>query len=493
MKLNFVTRKKLFFFIVIPAVAILLLFLLNLFVRNKIKDRLQELDSQISYEDLDVNIYFNRYSLEEVKTQQDLFSLGAKKVIFKGISYSGFLFDNELQLDKLEMQEPQITYFTGVQQDGKKKAGERQVKIGEIVLSNGNFSSKENDTAATTLFLKFPQVKLKPGKNFSSLNFDSYQIAVDSAYVKMNEEHYIDVGSAEAEDGEVRITDFRIASFYPKNEFDRKIPYEKDRIDLKVPHISLQDLQIKKVNDTLHIKDSKIQISEAFLEIYRNKLVADDTRRKPLYNEMLRNAPVKLNLKQVFVEKSEIIYEELVQEDRPAAVIRFTQVDGEIENLQNISDSLPQPQVTANAHFMRGTPVSLTWSFPVFDYLNQFEVSGEFGKINGEALDPFLVPAMDVRARGQIYKILFNFYGNDDLLKGDYAMDYDKLKVVILKDEGTEKKNILSALANLLVENEGEAGFQEKEISVERNKQRSYWNYLWLGLREGFIDIVKQL
>lgn len=487
-------RKRLFSFIIVPAVILLLLFLLNLFVKNKIENRLQEIDSQITYQDLDVNIYFNRYSLEEVKTRQNKFSLGAKKVIFKGVSYSSLLFDNELELNKLEMQEPKITYFTGVQQDGKKKAGGRQVKIGEILLTNGDFSSKENDSADTSLFIKFPRVKLKPGGgDIRSLNFDSYDIKVDSAYAKMNEEHYIGVGSAEAEDGNVHISDFQITSFYPKDEFDRKIPYEKDRIDLKVPHISLQDLQIKKVNDTLHIEDSKMTISDAFLEIYRNKLVADDTRRKPLYNEMLRNAPVKLNLKQILLEKSEIIYEELVQEHRPPAVLRFTQVEGEIKNLQNISDSLPQPQVSASAHFMRGTPVSLTWSFPVFDDLNQFEVSGEFGQIKGEALDPFLVPAMDVRARGQINKILFNFYGNDDQLKGDFAMDYDELKVELLEEKGSGKKNILSALANLLVENEGEAGFQEKEISVERNKQRSYWNYLWLGLREGFIDVVKQL
>lgn len=367
------------------------------------------------------------------------------------------------------------------------------MKIGEIHLRNGTFSRKDNDSSTNNLHLKFPEVELKfRNKNVSDFDVGNYRVELDSVFLKMNEEHYISTGSVEAENGKVGVSDFAITSFYSKDEFDRNIPYEKDRIDLKVPRISMENLNLEERKDTLYIEDSKMTISEAFLEIYRNKLNPDAPNRKPLYNELLREAPIKLNLQQVLVEKSEIIYEELVQEDHPAAVIRFTQVEGEINNLQNLSDSLPQPQITARANFMRGTIVSLNWTFPVFDPLNRFTVSGEFGEIHGEALDPFLIPAMDVQARGKIKEISFSFSGNEDMLEGNFAMDYESLKVELLKDEGKKKKNFLSALANLLVENEGEVGEQEKSISVERNKKRSFWNFLWLGLRQGFIEVVRQ-
>ncbi|WP_156879254.1 hypothetical protein [Salinimicrobium xinjiangense] len=484
-------RKKLLLFIALPLGIILLLYLLNLFVKQKVESRLQELDSDVSYADLDVNIYFNRYRLEDLKTSQDQFSIGAKKVIFKGVSYSKLLFDGALVIDELEVQEPEIVQIRN-RKKGEKKSSDEQVKIKRFFLSNGTFSSKESNTADASVYLRFPEVNLKPGEDMGNLQFESYKVKLDSVWLKMNAEHYINIGSAEAEDGRVKVSDFKIASFYPKPEFDRNIPYEKDRIDLKIPRITLQNLTFNKLNDTLHLTEPKMVISEAFLEIYRNKLLADDTRRKPLYGELLRKAAVKLNFEQVQVENSEIIYEELVQEGRQAGVIRFSGVEGEINHLNNLRDSLPEPKVSAQANFMRGTLVTLELDFPVFDDLSSFRASGGLGEIEGEALDPFIIPVMDFQVRGEINDISFNFYGNDDVMEGDFTMDYDSLKVELLKDDGTKKRNILSALANLLVENKGEAGKQEHHIQVERNKQRSFWNFLWLGLRKGFIETVEQ-
>jgi hypothetical protein len=471
---------------------LLLLFLLNLFVKHKIESRLQELDPEISYEELGVNIYLNRYHLEDLQTRQPQFSLSARKLNVKGISYTKLISDGSLEIDEIEVLEPEIVQFK--KETGREKQDrDMDVKIGHILLSNGNFSSKESDTSEATIFLSFPELRLKPGaggiKNFQP---ESYWVELDSAYVKMNEEHYINVGGVEGENGKIELNDFRISPKYPRADFDRRIPYEKDHINLKIPRISFENFSFQRLQDTLHLTESKMLISEAFLEIYRNKLLPDDTRPKPLYNELLRNAPVKLNFEQVLVENSEIIYEEQVQEDRQAGIIRFTNVEGEINHLNNLRDSLPETQVSAQASFMRGTFVSLKLEIPVFDDFNSFRASGGLGEIEGEALDPFIIPAMDVQLRGKINDISFNFFGNDDVMEGDFVMEYESLEVELLKDEGTEKKGFLSFLANLLVKNEAEAGRQENRIEVERDKQRSFWNFLWLGLRKGFIETVEQ-
>lgn len=469
------------------------MFLLNIFAKQKIENRLQELDAPISYADLGVNIYTNRYRLEEVQTQQARFSLGAKDIIFTGVSYSSLLFGGELKIDKLEVREPQIIYFKGAEAE-EDKSSDEQIRIGEILLSNGNFSSKENDTSTTnSIYVSFSEVKLEPlDQNIDDFEFENYNVELDSVYLKMNEEHYIDMGSVGAENGNISITDFAIVPFFPKAEFDQQIPYEKDRIDLKVPDISLEKFKLEGLNDTLHVGSSKMTISDAFLEIYRNKLLKDDERRKPLYNELLREAPVKLDIEKILVENSEIIYEEQIQEGREAAVIRFTDVSAEIKNLSNLraADSI-QPVITANASFMRGTPVHLNWTFPVFEAGNNFNISGGFGALEGEALDPFLVPALDLQARGDINSIDFSFKGNEDTMTGTFTLNYDELEVELLKEEGEEKRSFLSAIANLFVKNEAEP--EDESIGVVRNKQRSFWNYVWLGLREGFMETVSRL
>lgn len=462
-------------------------------MKNEISTGLEELDQKISYEDLNVNILFNRFSLEKVQTRQDNLSISAKNVKIQGVSYSQVLFNNEIEINKLLIDEPQIIQFPADTSESK-KLSDRSIKIDEIQIVNGSFSKKENDSAEVSIYLRFPKIKIKPqNAEFEHLKPQSYELHLDSVYTKMNAEHYIDVDDIKAENGSVDISHFKIIPFDPKEVFDQKIPYEKDRISLEIKSITLDSLAFEAQNDTLHFRDSKMQISEAFLEIYRNKLIRDDPRKKPLYNELLRELPVKMHFEKILVISSEIIYEEQVKEGREAAVIRFSGLEGEIENLHNLKGELPQPQVNARAHFMRGTPVSMTWTFPVFDPANNFAVSGNFGSLEGEALDPFLIPAMDIQTRGEINGINFNFSGHENVMDGDFEMDYKELEVQILKNDGTEKRSIVSAIANLFVENEGDTGGENERIEVERDKQRSFWNYLWLGLRKGFLEVAGQL
>jgi hypothetical protein len=209
---------------------------------------------------------------------------------------------------------------------------------------------------------------------------------------------------------------------------------------------------------------------------------------------LLREAPLYLNFEKVLVENSEIVYEEQVKPEDGPAIVRFTAVNADINNLHNIRELKSQPKITANADFMRGTPINMDWTFPVFDPQDKFQISGSFGSLEGEALDPFLVPSMNARARGTVNNVYFNFYGNDDILQGDYRMEYDTFKIELLTKGKEKEKGFLSSIANLFVDNkqEPDEGGGE-DVKVERNKHRSFWNYAWKGLREGLIDAVGQL
>lgn len=487
-------KKKITWTLSIVGGIILLLFLANFFVKQRLQ---KELDARLqasAYNDLNVNIFLNRFSIEDVHIEKDRFALDAEKVKATGLSYYKFLFQNELEIGELELISPKVKIFPK-DTASQSVEGKREVLINKISVSNGSFSKQSSDSAAATFFTLIPQAvvhNINTGMEISEIG--SYRVELDSMYLKMNAEHYIDVGHLMAEDGHVNISDFKIRSFFSKSEFDQRIEVEKDRVILDVNDISLDSLSFKMRNDSLYLKNPEMTIRQANLNIYRNKAVPDDPSTVPLYSKMLREAPFFINFERVLVENSEIIYEERVRaEDRPA-VVRFAALNGKIDNLHNIRELSSQPKITANADFMRGTPVNIDWTFPVFDPQDKFEISGNFGRLEGEALDPFLVPALNARARGTINNVYFNFYGNDDVLRGDYRMEYDEFKVELLKQETGEKKGFLSSLANLLVDNRqepDEGGGQE--VKVERTKNRSFWNYIWKGLREGLLDAVGQL
>ncbi|WP_324720760.1 hypothetical protein [Salinimicrobium sp. HB62] len=488
------SSKKIFWIIGVVAGLILLMFLTNFFVKQKIEQALDERFQSSAYEDLSVNIFLNKFSIEDVKIDLERLSINAEKISASGISYSKYLFSNKIDLDELEFTSPEVDFFPADSAKEKSSGKDREVLIRSISVQDGRLSKKASDTASASFFAHIPRAVVKnvsPGMELSGLK--DYSIDLDTVYLKMNSEHYIDVGKFSAKNGQVDISSFRIRSFYPRSQFDRVIPFEKDQITLDVKGISLDSLLLKRRKDSLYLTNPKMTVTNANLTIYRNKLLKDDATTKPLYSKMLRELPFYLNFDLVQVENSEIIYEEQVKEEGGPGIVRFAGINGEIKNLHNIKELEDQPKITANADFMRGTPVSIDWTFPVFDPQDRFHISGRFGHLEGEALDPFLVPSLDVQARGTLNEVYFNFYGNDEVLRGDFRMDYEDFKIELLNKK-YNKKGFFSAIANLFVDNEqepDEGGGQD--VRVERTKNRSFWNYVWKGLREGLIDAVGQL
>ena len=486
-------KKKTIWILSAVAGVILLLFLTNLYVKNRIQEELNHQLQASEYEDLSVNIFLNRFSVAKVKVEQEQFAGTIEEVKLKGLSYFKILFGNEVEIDELELLSPEIRFFAS-DTSSEKSASQRKVQINEFRIKNGIFSKQSSDTTANSIYARVTSAEvsdLQPEMQVSDIK--SYDIKLDSIFLKMNAEHYIDVGSLAAEDGKVNISDFKIRSFYPRTDFVQKIPYEKDHITLDVEKITLDSLNLEMRNDSLYFQNPQLKISGASLNIYRDKQLPDYPGVKPLYSKMLREAPIYLNLENVRVENSEIVYEEQVKAQGGPAIVRFAGVNGEINNLHNLKELSSQPKIRANADFMRGTPVNIEWTFPVFNVQDRFEISGRFGRLEGEALDPFLIPSMDARARGTVNNVYFNFYGNDDVLQGDFRMEYDEFKVELLNEE-EEKKGFLSSIANLFVDNEQEPDEDGREdVQVERTKNRSFWNFAWKGLREGLIDVVGQL
>ncbi|WZL87771.1 hypothetical protein VS868_09120 [Salinimicrobium sp. 3283s] len=472
---------------------ILLLFLANLYVKNSIEQQLDEKLQASGYNDLSVNIFLNRFSVENLKLDERRFAGSIDKVKVNRLSYTEYLFNNNIEVDEFEIISPSLTFFPK-DTSAKKSSAQQQVHVKNLRVKNGSFSKQPSDTAAATMYAHIPTARvedIKSGMQLSGLK--NYQLELDTLYLRMNPEHYIDVGSVSAQNGQIDISDFKIRSLFTREEFVQRIPYEKDYVRLDVEKITLDSLNFEMRNDSLYLRNPKMTVARAQLDIYRNKLVADYPNEKPLYSKMLREAPIFLNFEKVEVKNSEIVYEEQVEGAEKPAIVRFAAVNGEINDLHNLKELDTQLKITANADFMQGTPVSIDWTFPVFNPQDKFQISGNFGTLEGEALDPFLIPSLNARARGTVNSVYFNFYGNDDVLQGDFRMEYDEFKVELVNKE-KEKKGFLSAIANLFVDNEqepDEGGGQD--VRVERTKNKSFWNYAWKGLCEGLLDAVGQL
>ena len=287
----------------------------------------------------------------------------------------------------------------------------------------------------------------------------------------------------------VLIRDFKILPKYSKAGHQKTISVEKDRYDLKIDSIQMNNFRWSVQNDSLKIQNSFTGIHSVNFQIYRDKLQPDDDTFKPLYSRMIRQLPILLQLDSVKVSNTYIQYEENIHPDREAGMVEFSNLNGSIKNITNInmnSEDFPRTIIDVNASFMKTAPLTVHWEFDISNKSDRFQINGEMGRLPAEQMNKFLKPAMNVEATGEILNMYFNFYGNNTQGSGDMRLEYKDFKVEVLRKDGKRKNKIISALANLIVKNKAlndKANY--KEISFTRDKTKSFWNYFWNLIKNG--------
>lgn len=478
------------------------LFFLNNFLENKVENKIKEAGgAALSFENLDISLLQRKLVLEEVKYKKSGKIITAPKVVLKGIQFLEFLSKEELVINHVLVKEPNIIINNEKDTTEATSKFSQNITIKNFEAINGKFRIQKNDS--TKFLLSFPEFQLSEVLIDSvtinekiPFSYNSYHILGDSLRLEMDELHEISAGKIILNKTNVSIKDFRITPLKDKGEFQNYLDFEKDRITLLVDSINMDDLKFDFINDSLHLNSPNINISGADIQLYRDKTLPDNTEKIVLYGELLKKASVRLNFENIEIEGSKIAYEERISPDEPAAGVNFHKIRGKIENFTNIqpvANDFPPTKINLHAIFMEVTPISLEWTFNVGSTNEEFLISGVFGTVPAPAINNYLSLSMNIAAQGKIESLAFTFSGNDDVAKGDVQVKYDNFQVVVLDEEGEEKKGFLTAIANLFVDNDGNSGsYTVEDVKVTRDKTKSFWNYIWSGIKKGFLKGISQ-
>lgn len=485
-------------------VLILILGLLfgNWYLKKEIKTELdkEEYSKNLSYEELSVNILTQNASLNRPGWESDEVHFEADKIQLKNFDIWNYLSNDIFEIEELFLLNPQVIIFDDASPDEEpgEEDMEEKIKIGKFSLVKGTLQIKDNPEAEDDLFLSLLTLELA-GINIDKsttafvIPFDYKELTMetDSLFYDLNAEHTLGIEKIILKEGNLEASNFKLKPKFSRVEHDRLIPYEKDRANVDINSVIFRNFDWNFLNDSLMVASPLVEIKGANAEIYRNKMLPDDQRIKPMYSEMLRDLGIKIKLDSIALTESRIVYEENLLEDRPPGTLTFSSVQATILNLTNVdmeSGDFPVTTVEARAHFMEQSRLTLNWEFDVSNLQDEFQINGSFAGINAKAINPFMKPAMNVETEGTIESLFYNFYGNKHKATGEMKLAYREFKISILKDGEEEKKSFLSGLVNLILKNDVvNDDVSHENINVERDKTKSVWNYFWLCIREGSI------
>ena len=478
------------------------------FVETKLPSHMQ-----LEYKLIDVNVLtgtakfktidFRVRAVDSLK-QVTRLQIGSLEVI--GLGYWQFLFNKKIALKSLNIEKPILKSYlkekqTDTSQTDSNKIGLlKQIYIDEINVANGDVTLLKSDNDSLAMKLDSVNIKIDHvTTNDSLINskipvaYGSLMFEGTSLYADLGPYESLKVGKVKVDEGDITISDLKIKSKYSKTKLSWHLHKERDYIDLQIPEVSFEHIDFGIIQKKLWVSTGTGKLKGATLEIFRDKLLPDDTERKKLYSEALRKLPIQLNVPKVEISDSYIAYSERVNRETSPGKIIFDDVHAEILDIQNVPEKNEKTSVTAKALLMGEAPITLNWSFDAKKESDAFTASGTVKNFHSKNINSFLESNLRVRAKGEIQELYFTISGNSISSSGDMKMKYEDFKFSVLKKDRLRINKLLTAIGSLFVNdgsNTDENGYRYGGIKAERDPTKSFFNYLWLNVGDGLTSTI---
>lgn len=464
------------------------------------KDLPKELS--LDYEKLSTNVLLGKIALQGVEfhTSNGGLDLDAKRIEVFGLHFIPLLQNGDFIISELYLEEPAF----GLQNKKKERSTESRqdsmpnIRIKKFKVQNGNLEVFQETTDSIQTRIKAIDITLtevainkETGTRDIPFTVQAYRVDTDKGYYNLSSLEFIQWEKLHLDSEKGHIQTLVLRSKYDKKELSQKLRIEHDHYDLEIGTLSLKrpDFGFDSGYPKLHL--AQLDLRGPKIQVYRDKLLPDDTSLKKLYNQSLRELDFDLQVDSIHISQGEVGYQERLEADAIPESLRFTDVSATILNLH--SKGSGEVSVDIKAQLMGDGPLTLNWSFNPIKTSNEFLVTGSLSNFNSTNINPFLRTNMNAEIKGTINQMYFTFSGHELQSQGEMKMKYDQFEFVVLRKNRLRVDKLLTGVVNLFTKNGKKAeadGFRYGYFVVERNREKSFFNYLWLNVKEGLVQTV---
>ncbi len=499
---------------------------------------------RVEFDDIGFNVFTGSLSIKNFKLTPDmliykelkskkqhpryLFNLHIQKFKFSGINIYEFYFHDELQIDELNINHPNVLVINDIlskeQSDTNSnlrhpyeliKNELKSLQIDQINLKNIDFefiSDSLSERKSHKLFLAYFKVRNLTIDSNSKNNLDrpfysddikvsikNYSLNLKDSVNKMQFEEVV----ASTASSSIELYNFKIIPLKDLENFKSRNGYRKTRIDLYVREAKLTGIDFKKLFYEQKLSGDLIQINKLNSNIFQNKKIPYDPnkiRRFP--SELVYDIKIPFNFNKVVIKNSELNYSEKDSRTLYTWNISFNSLNGSINNFTNDNERINSNQKVGIEIESLLNKKALTKLMFTLDYLDKkqpFFVKGSIKNYNLKDLNPILanLSLLEV-ANCDMRNLKFTMQGDKTKMHSSITMLYNNLRVRILEKNANEnkfKKNgWFSFLANSVLLNNDNPKFNGKTIHpkfhIDYKKGYSFFGYIWKALFKGIKESV---
>ena len=449
-------------------------------------------NGQLSINDFELKPMLDFKNWEKsFKNQKSLFHIKSKNLSFDDLIFS----KTKLSLKNAKIQEPE---FIIQNRDNKivksnDKKSNFNIDFQNLDIVNGKLSilkSNGNQSLSLAQFnanIKDFLMDEETSKSKIPFTYQDYKITGKQFFYDAGQYYTMNLSTFNMTPQNIDLLNFKLNPKVSRAEFVRMIPMENDLFDISANRIQLSGLKWKFEKDQPNISLKNVKLHQVDANIFRSKIPKDNPKEKLLYSKLLRTIKFPLVVENLNLIQSKLVYEEDKPDSNGPGKVFFTDFNMNVKNLNSNKQKGANTKVpiVINCKFMGVSPMKVNWNFDTANMRDQFTIGGYINNLPANDINPFIKPYMNITATGTITSLNYDFKGNNDIMNGKFRITHKDLKVSVLDKDTKEKKKFLSAIANLVVKKDSQKFPESVDIYVERNKERSFFNFYWKGIEDG--------
>ncbi len=313
------------------------------------------------------------------------------------------------------------------------------IPFAESNYSIGNISIKVNNVQAE----KFVEIENHP-MNYTKeveAHVDNFSIASkDKTY------HFkFDNIGINTLQKSLHISSFDVIPFTSEQKFANAFHFQKDRYDLALSGLTLRNIDMNSLLDK-RIEASELVIDNANTKIYRDlhKPLEHKSKVGNYPSQMLLQMDQPINIAHIKVKNALVEYRENETASDSIGVVRFTNTDFDISNVTNIPEAIQknnEMNLAFNATALGAIPLKGNFKFLLGNKNGDFSANGHVKGFDATSLNKVSIPMALVKIKsGNIHSIDFHFKGNNTSAEGSFLMNYNGMKIDVLKRDKDTKQ-----------------------------------------------------
>ena len=452
-------------------------------------------------------------SLKYIREDKKQTSVDLNKTSLTGLKTDSFILSKKIQAASLRSDGGTVGIYR------RKKAGNNKI-MGELELENNLFAEAMVNSVNihNTDLLLFDADKpsdkplliknaalvaseiqaLHAGITLRKIvNEASWKLSADGCTFSTKDKRYqVTIGNfmIDNSNASTKIQSFALMPLISENVFSKQIKVQQDLYSLKLTDIVIKGLKIPMLLSGEGVQADEISLTPD-LYVFNDRTVESNPASKigKYPQQQLLSIPFPVNVQRLLVRNGKIAYKEKGAKSAQTGTVYFNKLFAQVDNLTNIKENIqrrPEMKVNARALFLGVGSLKTDWELSLLSTKGEFKINGTLGRFGATSLNQITEPlGMAGVKNGTIHNLRFALKGDDYGAEGTAVLLYNDLKVELLKKDDKElvKKEIASAVANLIIKDHNPSNGKTREalIQEKRDTTKSFFNLAWKSIFNG--------